>query len=240
MVDTDIDNTVSDKDTFSCAVCYETVSSRELAKLPCCYNSQSSTKYCKACIIIVCRRASGLGRCPTCCSYIRVEEDRDSGDVKISKADDCEQCRCCSQIRVIAEQERKLCDACLLGITYAFRYECEGCGIWQVIRHPMWRYMETPTSFSTDTWFCGYRCHDQTHWRIHPNDLRYVPVDDRPESWGQQEEWFALIREERRRRGLRLNSNSRQASIFGIDRETLVIFVKSMIVLLLVYYFSDS
>lgn len=71
----------------------------------------------------------------------------------------------------------------------------------------MWRYMESPASFTSDTWFCR-RCVNQTRRRLHPNDLQHVPVDDRPHSWGHQSQWFAAIRAERLRSTNRVIPNA--------------------------------
>mmetsp|Transcript_5937 Transcript_5937/g.7198 ORF Transcript_5937/g.7198 Transcript_5937/m.7198 type:complete len:241 (+) Transcript_5937:73-795(+) len=197
-----------ENENFSCAVCYESLPVSGIAVLPCCYKSNSSTRFCRECIRIICSRGNGLGKCPICSKSIRVAE---TGEISV--AENCEHCFCCSQLRVIADQRRKLCSACLLGRQYALRYECQGCSSFAIIRHPMWRYMEAPTSFTTDTWFCR-RCRDQTRWRLHPYDLRRVPVDDRPASWGDQEAWFAAVRAERMQNIDRNRTSNYQSSVW--------------------------
>ena len=51
--------------------------------------------------------------------------------------------------------------------------------------------------FGTTPWFCR-QCNDFTNRRILPVDLNRVPHDDCPESWGRRDDWFALVREQRR------------------------------------------
>ena len=55
-----------------------------------------------------------------------------------------------------------------------------------------------PEEFGHDTWACR-RCQDQTHFRIEPGEIHFVPLDDCPESWGRREEWLAAVRAQRRR-----------------------------------------
>ena len=65
----------------------------------------------------------------------------------------------------------------------ALRYVCDRCGGTQRIAHPMWRYCETPTSASSETWACHGRCGDYTRWRVHERDVAFVPFDDAPATW---------------------------------------------------------
>ena len=105
-----------------------------LAKLPCCYNENSSIHYCTECVKIICTRASkewaligdisqilldgNYGRCPTCASFITIDS---AGRVK--KVKGVGQCRCCSQSRLILDKRRQLCDACFLGRRFPLQYE---------------------------------------------------------------------------------------------------------------------
>ena len=170
---------------FSCAVCLEDYPEEACAELPCCtIPATATTRFCRRCIEIICESApGGVGRCPNCRSYVRVSE---TGGLET--ADQMGTCTMCTQLRVIVESRGPimLCDSCLLGTNHALRYECDGCGRFQRIPHPMWRYQQTPNDFGTDTWFCHVRCHAQTHWRLAMQDAALVPPADTPESWGRQ------------------------------------------------------
>lgn len=170
---------------FSCAVCLEDYPEEACAELPCCtIPATATTRFCRRCIEIICESApGGVGRCPNCRSYVRVSE---TGGLET--ADQMGTCTMCTQLRVIVESRGPimLCDSCLLGTNHALRYECDGCGRFQRIPHPMWRYQQTPNDFGTDTWFCHVRCNAQTHWRLAMQDASLVPPADTPESWGRQ------------------------------------------------------
>lgn len=170
---------------FSCAVCLEDYPEEACAELPCCtIPATATTRFCRRCLEIICESApGGVGRCPNCRSYVRVSE---TGGLET--ADQMGTCTMCTQLRVIVESRGPimLCDSCLLGTNHALRYECDGCGRFQRIPHPMWRYQQTPNDFGTDTWFCHVRCNAQTHWRLAMQDASLVPPADTPESWGRQ------------------------------------------------------
>jgi hypothetical protein len=90
-----------------------------------------------------------------------------------------------------------LCELCLLGSEYQFRYECERCHQVQSIPHPMWRYQPTAAAFGDTSWACHRRCGDYTHWRIVAEDVGRVPAQHAPEGWGMRETWLAAVRERR-------------------------------------------
>ena len=179
-----------------CAICLD--DSPVFASLPCCTIPETSTtRFCQRCIEIICERApGGVGKCPNCRNFIRRTND---GSFEVAQQID--QCCICHQSRTIVVTQGPLlfCDACNLGLNHRLRYECDGCGRYARIPHPMWRYQPTPSEFTTDTWFCHVRCQRQTHWRIHIQDVTDVPAEDAPESWGRREEWIEAIREQRRR-----------------------------------------
>jgi hypothetical protein len=150
--------------------------------------------------VICVQGPGGVGRCPNCRSYVKKADGGGGFEV----ADQVDTCSLCNQVRVIvAEDGRlKMCDACTLGRQHPLLYECEGCGRFQRIPHPMWRYQERgPNAFGTVTWACHVRCQAQTHWRVAPNDAARVPAFDCPEGWGRRDEWLAAVREQRRRGG---------------------------------------
>mmetsp|Transcript_2193 Transcript_2193/g.6909 ORF Transcript_2193/g.6909 Transcript_2193/m.6909 type:complete len:266 (+) Transcript_2193:185-982(+) len=188
-----------DETALSCAICLEELCNDvALARLPCCtIPATATTQFCQRCIEIVCEHGpDGVGRCPNCRAYLRIHED---GSLYVAQR--TEMCSLCMQTRVIVEErgQFRLCDACLLGTQFTLRYECERCRRFQRIPHPMWRYQPTPNDFGNTSWFCHVACHEQTHWRVHEQDVPRVPVHDCPESWGRRDEWFHTIREQRRR-----------------------------------------
>ena len=164
--------------------------------------------YCLRCLEIICETSpGGMGRCPTCRSFIKKRAEEAGGGLEI--ADGLEKCAVCNQMRPAAGRARgpggapvAVCGACAQGLQQPLRYECERCGVAQRIPHPMYRYqVEGPTSFGNNTWAChSGRCLDvgYTRWRIHPSDAARVPADDCPESWGRREEWLAAVRQRRR------------------------------------------
>mmetsp|Transcript_32824 Transcript_32824/g.54018 ORF Transcript_32824/g.54018 Transcript_32824/m.54018 type:complete len:218 (+) Transcript_32824:62-715(+) len=184
-----------------CAICLE---SPDLILMPCCGREESTTRFCQPCIQVVCQMADGgYGKCPKCRHTISMV----NGTVTV--AEPRGQCRMCRQGgKIIVDQG--LCEACLLGSRYVFNYECDRCHRTQRIPHPMWRYQETPDSFGGATWACHRGCGSYTHWRILPDDLLRVPVQERPASWGN-EEWFARIREMRRRGSAVTGSQNRRS-----------------------------
>ena len=182
---------------FTCAVCLEEYDEAEAALLPCCaIPASSTTRFCGRCIEIICERStSGVGRCPNCRAFLRVGE---GGNLEVT--DQTDTCSCCNQVRVIVQMQGHvlLCDACLFGTEMPLLYECEGCGRYQRIPHPMYRYQPTPGEFGNNTWACHVRCAAQTRWRLKPSELDSVPVEDCPDSWGLREQWLASVREQRR------------------------------------------
>jgi hypothetical protein len=62
----------------------------------------------------------------------------------------------------------------------------------------MYRYQPNPTSYGGATWACHVGCADYTRWRILPEDVESVPVEDAPESWGLEEEEIETVRSIRR------------------------------------------
>ena len=158
-------------------------------------------RYCVRCVEIICENGpGGVGRCPTCRTYLRKKADGSSG---FEIADRVEMCTLCRQAKLIIGELRPgmpVCDACFLGAQNPLRYECERCRRVQRIPHPMYRYqVDGPNAFGNNTWACQQRCGDFTHWRVHAADAHLVPPEDAPESWGVREEWVTRVREQRRR-----------------------------------------
>jgi len=161
-------------------------------------------RYCRRCVEIICEDApGGVGKCPTCRSFLRKAE---AGGFET--CDEIETCNLCNQPRQIVQRLHggavKLCDACFLGARQQLRYECERCGRLMQIPHPMYRYQALATEFGNNTWFCrgevgGVGCNDFTNWRVCASDAHLVPAEDAPEGWGLREEWIARVREQRRR-----------------------------------------
>jgi len=61
----------------------------------------------------------------------------------------------------------------------------------------MWRYQTSPSEFGSASWACHQRCGDYTNWRIVHDDVAKVPMQDRPQSWGDGE-WIEEVRRIRR------------------------------------------
>ena len=182
--------------TFSCAICLDDYSEAEVAHLPCCLiPPTATTRFCKRCIEIICERSAGnTGRCPNCRNFLKVGAD---GLLQVTNQMDT--CTCCGKISVIVHSRghAMLCDACFLCMERPLLYECEGCGRFQRIPHPMYRYQPAPGEFGANTWACAVRCGVQTRWRIKSSELAEVPAEDYPESWGQRDEWIASVRTQR-------------------------------------------
>lgn len=187
---------------ITCAICYETFNNENgvlKAPMPCCEVNQASTIFCIRCIEIICERSSGednIGKCPRCSQYIEVRDG-----VVVKSTAPLIVCSICRQRRlhcVGRDREHTICVSCHFGIQNRLRYECDRCHRIQMIPHPMYRYQEHPTSFGNTTWACHVGCGDYTRWRIIPLDVRRVPVDDAPDSWGLQEHEFETIRGIRR------------------------------------------
>lgn len=138
---------------FTCAVCLFDVPVTDSVLMPCCDRDESTMKYCRRCIEIIC--TSGVGRCPTCRGHIAIQD----GTVSVTTFR--ARCAICCNIKEIIDNN--LCDACLLGSRYPLTYECQRCHRKQVIRHPMWRYQASPDEFGTATWACHQQCGDYKH-----------------------------------------------------------------------------
>ena len=175
---------------FTCTICYE--DSENECIMTCCHREESTMHYCRPCIEIV--SADGYGRCPSCRSYFTL-----SADGEATVVDRIDQCRVCRQPRVIVDEENKICEPCLLGQTYCFKYSCKECQNGQFIPPPMWTYQETPFAYSSVTWSCQ-QCRAQTKWKIYAEMIKRIPLQHLPESWGRQEEYLAQIRAERQKR----------------------------------------
>jgi len=182
----------------TCAICYEDTTPNgesRVFRAPCCgtQSTASTTQFCVRCIsTVVTMRGSGVGPCPRCRTPLKMGDD--SGTFVVARAERA--CRVCRQPRATMD----VCDACEYGARHRLRYECVECGHVQVIAHPMWRYCERPGSETTETWACHGRCGTFRRWRIVEADVRRVPPEDAPRTWGAEEEWFASVREEIARR----------------------------------------
>lgn len=174
-------------EVFTCAVCLFDVPVTDSVKMPCCDRDESTMKFCRRCIEIIC--ASGVGRCPTCRGYIAIQD----GTVSVTTFR--ARCAMCCNIKEIVDDN--LCDACLLGSRYPFTYECQRCHRKQVIPHPMWRYQTSPDEFGSATWACHQLCGDYTHWRIVSEDVAKVPPAECPETWDQHKQWLSRVRKQR-------------------------------------------
>jgi hypothetical protein len=144
---------------------------------------------------VICRTGiqGRLGKCPSCSAWFTLD-----GETVVSAREAVGTCRCCLQDKELTDVARQLCEGCLLGQTFAFRYECSRCHRIQRIPHPMWRYQESPTQPGTVTWACHVGCGDYTRWCIVPEDAARCPPELCPESWGRREEWLEAVRERRR------------------------------------------
>ena len=199
---------------FNCSVCYEQCENQAI--MPCCNNPNSTLRYCTECISIICE--SPPGRCPTCRAYIKYENGIVTNIVHQDP------CNICKQTRTIVDERRLICEACMLGMRYCFKYECEVCHHVQRIPHPMWKYQPKPSDFTNDTWACNTFCHRQTRWRIVPEQAILVPPEHCPDTWGRREEWLLGIREERRRRSNRNQINGRCASLRSYTKYVFIIW----------------
>lgn len=180
------------------------------AHLPCCFRPRSSDAVCLPCMrTIINMTGTHIGRCPLCRSYVQFasgsssegEEGAQTAQLqtRLEKAVPHGRCAMCMQTpRIIVRGG--ICDACDLGVNNRLRYACTQCERIQVIPHPMWRYMETPTSASTVTWACHGECQTYTTWTVWADDVERIPPEDTPESWGRRERWLADVRAERERR----------------------------------------
>jgi len=82
-----------------------------------------------------------------------------------------------------------LCDNCWIceayPETYQFEYECQRCGNYQTIPHPMYRYQAKVDAFGGATWACHQQCLDYTNWRIKADLACKVPAVERPATWDE-------------------------------------------------------
>ena len=183
-----------------CAICYENFDDHDviLACMPCnCEREEASTKFCVRCIELVCERSSfhnNIGRCPRCSTLIQVKDQR----IIVAAEQPSIQCIMCQQLRFPSAERSDLCAPCFIGANNPLRYECDRCHRVQRIDHPMYRYQLTPNSFGTATWACHQGCMNYSKWRIIPQDVRRVPVEDAPDGWNLREQEFEVIREIRR------------------------------------------
>jgi hypothetical protein len=176
---------------FNCGICLQDLPLNDMARMPCCFTESSTLQYCKFCISAVAALGLGgqLGRCPSCSSTFTIHAG-------VAVACDSGKCRMCCQARKIVNPVKGLCEKCVLGSSFAFRYECSRCHRGQIINHPMWSYQPSPTEFGTATWACR-QCNDYTHWRILSSFVDQIPLEHTPESWGQRAAWLQRVREER-------------------------------------------
>jgi len=175
-------------DTFTCAVCLE--DETQFALMPCCHTADSTICFCQRCIGVIVARGDGVGRCPRCRGYVKIDQGPPWQVVITTHQATCLMCR---QQKVIVDEGK--CDQCLLGARFSFTYTCQRCGNPQRIPHPMWRYQISPTAYGNNTWACHQQCGDYTNWRVIPEDAERIPPEECPESWGRQEEWLAQVRE---------------------------------------------
>ena len=133
----------------------------------------------------------GVGTCPGCRARIGLRNVE--GRLAVVRQSNSGTCMMCCQKHELVE--RGLCVACLYGQQHAFRYVCHMCNRTQRIPHPMYRYQQTPDELSTASWACHVGCGTYTHWKIHPDDLPGVPVEDMPETWGRGEEVLDAVRQ---------------------------------------------
>lgn len=206
----------------TCAVCLEAVTPASKASMPCCDRDTASVSLCGPCVRFICARGpGGVGRCPKCRAHVRPasnttapsqsrrEEDAPSTSYRASSrlGDAFEgeghnafelavmrgTCRLCMQEKELVD-ERSVCDACAYGARFPLRHECSVCAHVQRIPHPMWRYQPSAEAFGNVAWACHGRCGDFTRWRVVAQDVRLVPPEDAPASWGTTDAWLAGIR----------------------------------------------
>eukprot|EP00731_Ephydatia_muelleri_P010666 Em0005g1252a len=182
--------------SFICSVCLQDVSLTDKVTMPCCSRKSSTVQHCRRCIETIVQNGirSSIGRCPACRAYFVMQ-----GGLPVTQTSVPRECVMCCQVKEIADPNRELCSACMLGAEFSFRYECDRCHRVQTIPHPMWLYQPTPSTFTGASWACHRGCGDYTKWRIVPDDLERVPLEHAPEAWGMREKWLAAIREQRKR-----------------------------------------
>lgn len=187
-----------------CLVClenFEDGANRAIIQLTCCQRYPSSSNIlCAPCAHLLVEHSSirGFGRCPLCSVFFKIIGTPGGDEECLEVCRGAGDCRCCLQVRLLVDGAR--CSACLLGQRFPLVYNCVQCGCAQRIPHPMWRYLETPTSVTSDTWAC-HRCGEQSRWRLHPDAVPMVPLDDAPLSWGAHDTWLAQVRTHHHHRG---------------------------------------
>lgn len=192
----------------SCAICLEAFDDDALnkgggqcvtrVKLPCCHVQTSSMQFCFRCIQLYCQQAQPTNscKCPRCNqAYIQINPKTKT---VIQVAAIIGNCRICLQQHELTSNCQKFCAACEIGISNQLRYECSSCHGHQRIPHPMYRYQPSPDEFGTATWACHLGCRTYSHWKIAPEDVPHVPINDAPESWGLRQQRIEAIRQLRR------------------------------------------
>eukprot|EP00815_Leptocylindrus_aporus_P004546 CAMPEP_0116055088 /NCGR_PEP_ID=MMETSP0322-20121206/3191_1 /TAXON_ID=163516 /ORGANISM="Leptocylindrus danicus var. apora, Strain B651" /LENGTH=476 /DNA_ID=CAMNT_0003538609 /DNA_START=81 /DNA_END=1511 /DNA_ORIENTATION=- len=181
------DNEELECDDNTCVLCYKNVSNREdFATLPCC---SDRPLVCKDCIILLSyddlENRCKVGRCPLCQTWVKLGID----GFGIKKIESEGTCKVCNQRRPITigkkegESDEVICDACFLGKKSPLLYECDGCGKFQRIPHPMYRYQATSGSFSRNKWKCHRDCTGFTAWRLSAQEIFLIPTGDEPREW---------------------------------------------------------
>ena len=166
---------MADDGTKKCYICGKSESSgSSLTTLPCCQTESSAVEVCKECTVNENNsetvEESNRFICPNqkCRKMFTVKV---SGDLeKFVRLDKCRMC-CTNQTIVTIDD---LCDKCLMGESYKFKYICKRCGKTQMIPHPMWKYAKSARKFG-GSWNCQV-CNDYTNWMIHPDYVKDVPV----------------------------------------------------------------
>ena len=188
----------------TCSICFEAISDEDVVQMPCCGRSSSSMLYCFPCVDLISQNGiknglnGSIGRCPTCRRNYSV-----LGRTVSVLSGPLGRCSLCSHRREIVDETRALCSACLLGLSFAFSYECERCLKVQRIPHPMWMYQPSPVAFGTEKWACHGGCDDYTTWRIVKEELQRIPMDHVPDEWNLRDHFQTHIREMRRQMRLR-------------------------------------
>ena len=171
-----VKDSMANDGTKKCKKCGKSESSESsLTTLTCCLTESSAVEVCKECIVEGFNpesdENSNIFICPNpkCQKMFTVKV---SGDLeKFERLGKCGMC-CTNQTIVTATN---LCDKCLMGQSYEFKYICKRCGKTQKIPHPMWKYAKSARKFG-GSWSCHQGCNDYTNWMIHPDYVKDVPV----------------------------------------------------------------
>eukprot|EP00521_Asterionellopsis_glacialis_P016340 CAMPEP_0195300964 /NCGR_PEP_ID=MMETSP0707-20130614/28500_1 /TAXON_ID=33640 /ORGANISM="Asterionellopsis glacialis, Strain CCMP134" /LENGTH=322 /DNA_ID=CAMNT_0040363793 /DNA_START=176 /DNA_END=1144 /DNA_ORIENTATION=- len=146
-----------------------------------------------------------IGRCPRCRHWIAVSSDTLGIVTRIEAIHHAGKCKICNQEKEFLVQQNKkeqVCDACFLGRRRPLIYECEQCHATQRIPHPMYRYQPSLQEFGKNSWACQGLCQNFTMWRILPQQAKYIPPGDTPESWCDDYLEVARERVREARRGI--------------------------------------